>query len=92
MPLSLDEYRVKLLGKILQASSQDDVKRYIDTALNALDKHKVNGHIVSRFIDKIISDLEQFNPMKKEAQQWSNIKIAGVLFNRIKLQMISTAV
>lgn len=89
MSLSLDEYRVKLITKILFASSQEEVKRFLDTAMKALEQNKVNGHLVSRFIEKIISDLELFNPMKKEAQQWSNIKLAKILFNRV-LQQLNT--
>ena len=84
MSLSLDEHRIKLINKILFAASQEEVKRFIDAAIKALEQNKVNGHIISRFIEKIISDLGLFNPMKKEAQQWSNIKFAGILFNRIK--------
>lgn len=84
MSLSLDEYRTKLINKILFAASQEEVKRFIDAAIKALEQGKVNGHIISRFIEKIISDFELFNPMEKEAQQWSNIKFARILFNRIK--------
>ena len=84
MALTLNEYTAKLINKILFAASQEEVKRFIDTALKALEENKVNGHIISRFIEKIISDLELFNPMKKEAQQWSNIKFARILFNRIR--------
>ena len=73
MSLSLGEYRTKLINKILFAASQEEVKRFIDAAIKALDQNKVHGHIISRFIEKIISDLGLFNPMKKEAQQWSNI-------------------
>lgn len=84
MSLSLDEYRTKLITKILFAASQEEVKRFINTAIKALEQNKVNGHIISRFIEKTVSDLELFNPMHKEAQQWSNIKMAIILFNRIK--------
>jgi len=87
MSLSLDEYRTKLINKILLASSQEEVKRFIETALKALEQNKVNGHIIIRFVEKISSDLGLFNPMKKDAQQWSNIKMAKILFNRIKDQM-----
>jgi len=85
MSLSFEEYRTKLINKILFAASQEDVKRFIVTALKALEQKKVNGHLVSRFIEKIISDLELFNPMKEESQQWRNIKLARILFNRIKI-------
>jgi len=90
MSLALDEYRTKLINKILFASSQEELKRFIDTALKALEQNKVNGHIISRFIEKIINDLELFNPMKKESQQWSNIKFARILFNRIKNNLSET--
>jgi len=91
MSLSLDDYKTKLINKILFAASQDEVKRFIDAAIKALEQNQVNGHIVSRFVEKIISDLELFNPMKKEAQQWSNIKIALILFNRKKNKLNTPA-
>jgi hypothetical protein len=92
MGLSLDEFRTKLLNKIVLASCQDEVKRYIDTALKALQQNKVNSHIINRFIDKIMSELNLFNPMKKEAQEWSNIKVARILFNRIKSRSNASAI
>jgi hypothetical protein len=87
MSLSLDEYRCKLINKIIFAGSQDEVKRFCDAAMKALEHHKVNGHIVGRFVDKMINELEQFNPMKKDAQQWSNIQMARIQFIRIKRQL-----
>lgn len=90
MSLSLDEYRCKLINKLLFADSQEEVKRFCDASMKALEHHKVNGHIVARFVEKIISELEQFNPMDKDAQQWSNIQMAKILFNRFK-QGINTA-
>lgn len=87
MPLSLDEYRCKLINKILFAGSQEEVKRFCDTAMKSLEHHKVNGHLIGRFADRTISELEQFNPMKKDAQQWSNIQMARIQFNRIKQQI-----
>ncbi len=89
MSLSLDEYRCKLINKILFAGSHEEVKRFCDAAMKGLEHHDVNGHIVARFVEKIISELEQFNPMDKDAQQWSNIQMAKILFNRIK-QRINT--
>jgi len=84
MPLSLDEYRCKLINKILFASSQEEVKRFCDAAIKGLEQNKVNGHIVGRFVDEMISELKLFNPMNKDAQQWSNIQMARIHFNRIK--------
>lgn len=90
MVLSLNEYRAKLMNKILFSKSQDEVTRFIDTAIKALEQNKINGHLISRFVDKIISELELFSPLNKDAQQWSNITIAKILFNRIRQKMSTT--
>lgn len=90
MSLSLDEFRCKLINKILFAGSQEDVKRFCDASMKGLEHHKVNGHIIARFVDKMISELGQFNPMSKDAQQWRNIQIAKIKFNRIKQQIGAT--
>ncbi len=92
MSLSLDDYSTKLINKILFATSQEEVKRVIDNAVKALEQYKVNGHIVVRFIDKISSELDLFNPMNKDAQQWSNIKISRIQFFRIKRNLESLAI
>jgi hypothetical protein len=84
MSLSLTEYRTKLITKIMSASSQEEVKRYIDTAVKSLEQNRVNGHFIVRFIDKMSDELESFSPMNKNAQQWSNIKMSLICFNRIK--------
>lgn len=84
MSLSLNEYRRKLINKILFAASQEEVKRFIETAIKALQQSKVNGHIIDRFIEKTTSDLDEFNPIKEEVQQWSNIQMAKIIFHRTK--------
>lgn len=89
MSLSLDEYRCKLINKILFAGSQEVVKRFCDAAMNGLENHKVNSHIIARFVGKIITELDQFNPMDKDTQQWSNIQMARIIFFRIS-QRINT--
>lgn len=91
MSLSLDEYRCKLITKILFAASQNEVERFCDAAMKGLEHHKVNEHIIARFVDKVINELEQFNPMKKNAQQWSNILVAKILFKRIKRRINTPA-
>jgi hypothetical protein len=84
MSLTLNEYTAKLINKILFAGSQEEVKRFIDAAMKALEQNKVNGHLIARFIDKMAGELEQFNPMNKDAQQWSNIRYSKIIFNRMK--------
>jgi hypothetical protein len=87
MSLSLDEFRCKLINKVLFAESQEEVMRFSIAAMKGLEHHQVNPHIVIRFVDKIISELESFSPMDKNAQQWSNISMAKMQFWRIKQQL-----
>ncbi|HOZ78865.1 MAG TPA: hypothetical protein PLY34_12795 [Ferruginibacter sp.] len=84
MSESLNDYSTKLINQILFARSQQEVKLVIDTTITALELNEVNAPAIPGFTEKIIRELELFNPMKKEAQQWSNIKMAMILFNRIK--------
>lgn len=84
MAITLNEYTAKLINKILFATSQEEVERFINAAMKALEQNKVNGHIIVRFLDKVIGEISLFNPMNKDAQQWGNITTARVLFNRIK--------
>lgn len=92
MSLSLDSYRAKLINKILQAASQEDVKRFIAMAIKSLEQHKLNGHIVTRFLEKTTTQLELLDPMEKSAQEWSNIQMARILLKRIINQAKSPAV
>ena len=84
MPLTLPEYRKKLLSDILYAASQGEVNKIINAAIIALEQNRVKLHIITRFVDKMIEELDAFSPMNKEAQHWSNIRMARILFNRIK--------
>jgi len=81
---TIDDYRCKLINKILFATSQDEVKRFIAAAMKGLQQHKVNGHIVARFIDKMLQHLEDFNHTDHNAQQCNNIKMAMTGFIEIK--------
>lgn len=69
------------------AASQEEVKRVVEIAIKTLERNKINSHIIFQFIEKIISDLVLFSPMKQDAQQWSNIQMAKILFNRSANQM-----
>lgn len=82
--MTINDYRCKLITKILFSTSQEEVKRYIDAAMKSLVKHKVNGHLVTRFVERTTRDLAAFSPMDNDAQQWTNIKMARILFNQVK--------
>lgn len=87
MSLKLHEFRYKLINKILFATSQKEVMVFCNASLKGLEQHAVNPYIVVRFVDKVISELESFNPIDKDAQQWSNIRMAKIQFKRIKQQL-----
>lgn len=91
MTLSLDEYRFKLINTILMANSQQEVKKFSDDAMKELVHRKIEGPRITQFIDRILSDMSEFTPMNKDSQQWSNIKMAIIHFNRLKL-LIATIV
>lgn len=84
MPATINGYRCKLINKILFATSQDEVQRFIDAAIKGLKEHKVHDYIISRFLDKTVQNLEDFNPCDYNAQQWANIQMSKIIFNRIK--------
>jgi hypothetical protein len=83
MSIPITEYRCILINKILFSTSQEEVKRCIDAAMRDLLQHKVNGHLVTRFTERMSKDLAEFSPMDHSAQQWSNIKMARIQFNQI---------
>jgi len=84
MSITIDDYRCKLINKILFSGSPHEVRRFINVAMKSLEAHKVNGYIIVRFVDKMILELEQFDPVNKNEEQLSNIKTARTVFNQIK--------
>jgi len=89
MFLSPDEHRDKLVSRILMAHSQDEVKRFVDASIDALGQHEMGDFTIWGFIDQIIDELRQFDPMCQDSSQWSNIKIARIQLNRIRQQLIA---
>jgi hypothetical protein len=81
--MSLDKYRTQLINHILFASSQVEVNQFIEAAIKTLQQNNVNADLIARFVDKVIHDLELIDPINKDPQQWSNIKMARILFNRV---------
>jgi hypothetical protein len=91
MSTTIDDYRCKLINKILFAGSQDDVKRFIAVAMRSLRQHKVNGHIVARFIDKMLQHLVEFNHTDHDTRQWNNIEMARMRFGELKSSLHADA-
>lgn len=84
MTKTLDEYRHKLIDKVVLVGSHEEVKRYCETAVQELESRQLNGYLIVRFLEKVGAELEQFDPMNKEAQQWSNIRSAKIFCYRLK--------
>ena len=84
MQITLDDYRCKLINKILFASSQQEVKRFVNAAMKSLQEHNVNGHVIARFVEKAIKNLEAFRPVDYNTQQWTNIHYARMHFYNLQ--------
>ena len=83
MSITLDDYRCKLINKILFASSLKEVKRFIEAAMKSLKMHQVHGHTIARFAEKTIKSLEEFKTADNDMQQWANIHYAKLEFDKI---------
>ncbi len=84
MPIQLEEYRAELINKLLFAVSKEEVESIINEAMIAVKQKQPESDTVFQFIEKTIADLKLFDPIKKQAQQWNNIKVARILLNRIR--------
>jgi len=91
MSLPLDAYRIKLVNKILNACSGENAQRFVDTALKTLERRKVNGYIIARFIDKVINQLELYNPLVTDPYQWNNVLSAKQFLYKKREQLLNIA-
>ncbi len=73
-PMTLDDYRRKLMSKIIVAGSEEESLRFVDAALKSLVKNKVNGYIIERFIDKAIVDSDRVLMQDIDENRSGNIK------------------
>ena len=84
MENQLEKLASNLINKIFAAHSQEEVNELIDVAMKVLKHNKTEKYFIILFINTIVAQLELFNPMKKTAQQWSNISMAKILINRLQ--------
>lgn len=85
MLISTEEYRGQVISNVLYAGSQEEVCHILDLAMKDLNVRQTNKETTNNFISKILDELDHFNPMNKNAQEWSNINMARIYFHRIKL-------
>lgn len=90
MAKNLDDYRCKLISKIMQAQSTDHVTRFFNAAIRSLKEHKVNGYVTKRFLDKIELELDSIQPDQLSPQQLHNREKAYQLTAACKNQVCPT--
>ena len=90
MPQRFTDFHVQLINQILLASSQEEVKTYIDTTIKEIGQQEKEILVPFYFAGKMIEELELYSPMKKNAQQWSNIQMARVHLHGIRTEMQET--
>jgi hypothetical protein len=84
MTTSLNEKKSDLISHIMVAKSQVEVEQCITAAVYALQQNIGNEAVLASFVDNLADELYSFNPYKENAIQWSNIKMARIIINRIK--------
>ena len=73
MKTSLDKFRAKLIIKMLYAGSFQELKRFVDAALNALKKGTPDISTVTTFIDKVLHQLEFIASLTTNPVELGNI-------------------
>jgi hypothetical protein len=66
--MTIDDYKLKLIEKILHSQSDTQTLRFIRVALKCLEEKKVNAHIILRFVAKLINDLEPIAIMQDSTE------------------------
>ncbi|MEO5683631.1 MAG: hypothetical protein ABIQ88_13370 [Chitinophagaceae bacterium] len=84
MSVSLDQFRAKLVVKILYAHSAAETERFVRAAIKGMEKRKVNGYITIRFIDRVINQISTLNFLKTTQEQYNNIMAATSTLSSIK--------
>jgi len=70
---SLDAFAIKLVDKIMHASGEDEIGRYVAVAVRSLGNKKINGYIIQRFIDRVARYLDGYEPIGEQQQQNSRV-------------------
>ena len=78
-----DNDRSTLIQQILSAKSQEEVTKLIDASLNWTRSDLLGDSGLRSFVDRILSEIRQCDPLSNSAEQWSNLKMARIYFNRI---------
>lgn len=81
---NLDDYRHKLVDKILIAGTYEQIKCFLLTAIKSMKEREVHGHLINRFIDKTINQLHAISLLDEDLKRQLNIKYAKSQLELIK--------
>lgn len=86
MTKNMTGLRTKLLSKIAGATGREQISRYIKTTIRLLSKHRLNGYLIVRFIEKCISDIESLIQFASSFQS-ENFHAGHSLLNEEKAKL-----
>jgi hypothetical protein len=84
MTVLLKEKKESLVSNIMIATSQQEVAKLINAVVQTLQQNDHNDEMLTKFVDELSIEMDSFNPHKETAQEWSNIKMARIVVNRLK--------
>jgi len=84
MKVLLKEKKETLINNIITANSQAEVAALVKAVVQYLQQNDNDAEELTNFVNSISIELDSFNPHKETAQEWSNIKMARIVINRLK--------
>jgi hypothetical protein len=72
----IQNYKNRMLEKILTSKTQFDVLNLIDRKIKMLQRRNATNEWVSKFLEASLIDLKNQDASSLNAQQWSNIRVA----------------
>jgi hypothetical protein len=86
MELTLNDYRCWLVNEILMASSLEEVKNQIESAIKNMKQNDIPEAGISGFAEKTIGHLERLEQVDYGMQQWTNI-----YYSKMELQSLANS-
>lgn len=80
----MEQQAFSTVDAILNAHSQEEVKSYVDNMIRSILQRTQNDQEISVFSENVMNRLQMFSPFQISSREWSNIKLAAILFNRVR--------
>lgn len=83
-PANIDIHSIcsQLINDIVFARSEEEVQDLVQAIFQQLQAGKTPPQMLRTLTAMAIEKLNRFSPMNKDAQQWSNIRLARICFFR----------